>query len=335
MPIKFVKRSLLVLIFLGGFTSASFAQFRRDRSPVLPEDRFKSGAATLRAFIPVADAVRDSIVKFELDGKAVALGAVINSNGMVITKASEIKSGKLTCKLADGRELAADVAGVDDDNDVALVKIKATGLKPIDWTFTDPGVGQWAVTPGIEISPEAVGVVSVPPRKIFPKRAYIGVVLDFNSPSAKIAGVMSGLGAEKAGLKPGDIIMAVNETVVKKSEELSETLRNLREGQMVKLRIQREEKEFETSIKMKVPQPDRRDRQERMNRMGGEISQRAEGFAQAIQHDSVLQPWQCGGPLVNLEGKAIGLNIARAGRVATYALPAELVKQLIDGWVAP
>ena len=59
-------------------------------------------------------------------------------------------------------------------------------------------------------------------------------------------------------------------------------------------------------------------------------SQRAEGFEQAIEHDTVLQPWLCGGPLVNLDGEAIGLNIARAGRVTTYALSSKLVKRLIE-----
>jgi serine protease Do len=67
-----------------------------------------------------------------------------------------------------------------------------------------------------------------------------------------------------------------------------------------------------------------------MNRLGTELSQRSEGFELAIQHDTVLQPWQCGGPLVNLDGKAIGLNIARAGRIASYALPAVLVKQIVE-----
>jgi S1-C subfamily serine protease len=33
--------------------------------------------------------------------------------------------------------------------------------------------------------------------------------------------------------------------------------------------------------------------------------------------------------LVNLDGKAIGLNIARASRVATYALPAAMVEQVL------
>jgi len=64
-------------------------------------------------------------------------------------------------------------------------------------------------------------------------------------------------------------------------------------------------------------------------RLRGQVSQRSQGFEQALEHDTVLQPWLCGGPLVNLEGKAIGLNIARAGRVTTYALPAKLVKKII------
>ena len=64
------------------------------------------------------------------------------------------------------------------------------------------------------------------------------------------------------------------------------------------------------------------------------MSQRAEGFEQVIEHDTVLQPWLCGGPLVDLDGKAIGLNIARAGRVSTYALPASLVKRIVKKLVS-
>jgi serine protease Do len=49
-----------------------------------------------------------------------------------------------------------------------------------------------------------------------------------------------------------------------------------------------------------------------------------------MQHDTVLQPNQCGGPLVNLDGKAVGINIARASRVASYALPASAIKPLLE-----
>ena len=33
---------------------------------------------------------------------------------------------------------------------------------------------------------------------------------------------------------------------------------------------------------------------------------------------------------MNLDGRAIDLSIARAGRVTTYALPARLVKRILD-----
>jgi serine protease Do len=159
------------------------------------------------------------------------------------------------------------------------------------------------------------------------------VVLDFKSPDAKIAQIIAGLGAEAAGLKPGDSVLTVNDSPVKEGQELVKRLRKFREGQSVKLRVQRGEEEFEATIKMMAPKPERGgrgfDRSDRMNQMGSVTSQRAEDFELVIQHDTVLQNWQCGGPLMNLEGKAIGLNIARAGRVASYALPASVVKPAI------
>jgi serine protease Do len=312
------------------------AQNSSGRPPRLPEGRFKSGAITLRAFAPVAEVVRDCVVKFIIDGKTVALGAVVDADGLVITKATEIKDGKLKCRLANGREVDAQRLAADDENDVALVKVMvaAGDLKTIKWSAEDVSVGQWAVTPGIETFPEAVGVISVPSRKILHKRALIGVLLDFQAASARIKEVMPDMGAEKAGLKPGDVILAVNDAPIAKSEELTSTLRNYRDGHTVKLRVRREQEEFDAEVTLSLPKPERTprgfSREERMNRLGGEVSQRAEGFDLALQHDTTLQPGQCGGPLVNLDGKAIGLNIARAGRVASYALPSSLVKQIIE-----
>src|SRR4029077_19340093 len=129
-------------------------------------------------------------------------------------------------------------------------------LKPVTWTSEDLLAGQWAGTPGIEIMPEAAGVISVQPRKILHRQAFIGVTLDFSTPTARIAEITSGLGAEKAGLKPGDIILAVNESRVKKSEELANILRTYREGQTVKLRVERDKQPFDTTVQMSVPKPE-------------------------------------------------------------------------------
>jgi serine protease Do len=244
---------------------------------------------------------------------------------LVITKASEIVGGNLTCRLPDGEAVEASLVLVNEENDLGLVRVNATGLTPIQWASEEAVVGQWAVTPGIETYPETVGIISVPPRKIPPGRALIGVQLDSG---AVIAGLMEGYGAEKAGLKPGDVVLAVNDQNVGSSPELTRALRQYRQGEKVKLLVRRGEEEFETEVRMMVHPERTRDRPVR--RFVGEVSRRAAGFDLVLQHDSVLSPWQCGGPLLNLEGKAIGVNIARAGRIASYALPARLVQEIIE-----
>ena len=330
---QFVIGISLVIWFSSFVIQRASAQEFSARAARLPRDYFKNGGETLLAFEPISRATRDSVVKIDLNGGTVALAAVIDASGLAVTKASEIQEGKLTAWLAIGKEVEVQFIAKDAENDLALVKVNAKNLKPIQWATDESSVGQWVVTPGIAETPQAVGIVSVPPRKIPPPRAFIGVVLDFKSPEAKIAQIMEGLGAEAAGLKPGDVVLKVNDSPVKEGQELVRTLRTFREGQSVKVRVQRGEEEFDVTIKMMAPKPEGGgrglDRAARMNQMGSVTSQRAEGFDLAIQHDTVLQNWQCGGPLMNLDGKAVGLNIARAGRVASYALPSSLVRPAI------
>ena len=61
------------------------------------------------------------------------------------------------------------------------------------------------------------------------------------------------------------------------------------------------------------------------SKVNGPRNVRLSGFDRVIQHDTVLDPEDCGGPVLDLSGRAVGLNIARAGRVVTYSLPASLV----------
>jgi serine protease Do len=299
----------------------------------LTRPRFRNGEETLVAFAPVSAATRHSVVKFEVDSETVALGTVVDASGLVLTKASEIRPGKLMCWLADEKRADAEVIRVDPEQDVALVRVHAQGLKPIQWAEAPVFVGEWAITPGIVETPHAVGIVSALPRRIGRQQALIGVQFDFNASAPRIGAVLEGMGAEKVGLRPGDVIMSVNSTLTTNREQVSHMLRGFHAGQTVKLRVQRDEDQLEVTVPMMVLGADVSGRglypQQRFDPLSGDVSQRAEGFEQVIEHDTVLQPWLCGGPLVNLDGKAIGLNIARAGRVSTYALPAALVKRLL------
>jgi len=195
-------------------------------------------------------------------------------------------------------------------------------------------IGQWAITPGIIDTPHAVGIVSALPRRIRPERAFVGIGFDVSTSVPKIGQIMPGLGAEKAGLQAGDVILAVNDTVVTNRAQVIDMVREFREGQTISLLVEREDEEFGADIKLMVPHDGELGFasffQDQSRRLAGRISHRSEGFQQAIEHDTVLQPWLCGGPLVNLDGEAVGLNIARAGRVSTYALPARLVMEVLQ-----
>ncbi len=327
------KWGLSGLMLLFAWSTQILAAQDAARLPALARDRFRSGEETLRAFAPVSAATRNSIVKLNVDGETMALGAVVDTNGLVLTKASQLKKGKLTCWLASEREVDAELLAVDDEEDVGLVRVHAQGLTPIRWAVGSVAIGQWAITPGIADTPHAVGIISALPHRIRPQRAFIGVQFDFSTSKPRIEEVLSGLGAEKAGLKPGDILLALNNVTVTNRQQVVETLREFREGQAVKLHVQRGEKQFDAEVRLMVPKSGQLTRafefDQRYARLEGEVSRRAQGFEQAIEHDTVLHPWLCGGPLVNLEGQAIGINIARAGRVTTYALPARLVQRIL------
>jgi serine protease Do len=326
-------RALLVLALAVGLVPQLPGAQDAAVSASLRRDRYRSGEATLSAFAPVSEATRNSIVKLNVNGATVALATVVDTNGWALTKASELKKGKLTCWLATEKEVDAELISTDEEEDLALVRVHAVGLKPIRWAAGEVTVGQWAITPGIAATPHAVGIISALPHRVRPPRALIGVKFDNFWSKPIITDVLPGFGAEQVGLKSGDVIVAVNALAVTNREQVVEALREYREGQTVKLLIQRSGTQFTVEVRMMVPRPGQLEGdpevQQRLDRMDGEVSRRSQGFEQAIEHDTVLQPWLCGGPLVDLDGKAIGINIARASRVSTYALPSRLVKQVL------
>jgi hypothetical protein len=58
-------------------------------------------------------------------------------------------------------------------------------------------------------------------------------------------------------------------------------------------------------------------------------SLRREGFPIVFAHDGCLRPEQCGGPVVDLAGRMVGLNIARADTTRTLAIPADVLQKVI------
>lgn len=312
--------AVLGCVLLSGFPAALQANER-------------SHAKVLAAFRDVIKDPAQSTVRVFSDGRKAALGAVVDSQGFVVTKASELK-GKLECQLQDGRRVAADIVGRDATNDVALLKIEATKLPSIAWADSpDATVGSWLITPGLEVDPVAIGVVSVGARKIAAPSGALGVQLDQKDDVARIERVMPESAAERAGIQNGDLVLKVNSKDIKGRQNLIETVRGYMPGERIDVVVKRGDKEMTLTVTLgnlaQLFHGPGNDRAEFQNNLGGQLSDRRAGFTMAIQHDTVLKPYECGGPIVDLDGKCLGINIARAGRVESYAIPATLVREIV------
>jgi serine protease Do len=285
------------------------------------------------------------------NGSPAAWGTVVRSDGYIVSKASEVtgRAGeppvKLTCRIGT-RDLPVTAVKFNTGQDLALLKVEANGLVPVLWADGDPPVpGSWLITPAPEKGALGLGIVSVPtraipdaPRILLGNRAVIGVILEPKAKEAVVQGVAPNLPAARAGLRPGDVILNIDGQPTPTFKEVTEAMGKYNTGDTITLEIRRDGKP--TKLKIDLVSSDRMapklngDQLTHLSEAGGTISKRHNGFPSALTHDTVLQAAQCGGPVVDLDGRAIGLNIARADRTASYAIPAATIRRLVAEMLA-
>ena len=286
----------------------------------------------ISVFEPVSKSMEQATVPVFSDGKQVALGTVIEADGLILTKASELKQN-LFCKIGD-EEIKAKIIGIHRKTDLALLKIDADDLNVIRWA-KDPTeeVGNWVVSPKAQEGKNAVGVIStLKRRQIKRSRPFVGISMTNKENGIQITSVVNRSPADLSGLLVGDVIYKIDDQPVKEISELQNILGQFDAGDRVTLDVLRFKEEVQVRVTLaeyeKLAPSSQRSNQQ--NSMGSELSRRRKDFPLALQHDSMLQSNTCGGPLLDLAGDAIGINIARAGRVASYALPIETVLPIIE-----
>lgn len=341
MELIVVRRSLLVLTFLVGAlslapaTSATAqdvegAEWLHDRFAFRVSNRRDNGDM-MKLLQPVCESPGDATVQVFSDGKPVALGVVVGSDGLVLTKRSELSGDPIRVRLPDQRLVNARVAAVRREADLALLQADAEGLQAADFSTVEPEVGSFLISVGRGGRPIGLGVVSVRSRAI---NAYgrLGVRLENDEEgNARVDVVVPASGAHDAGVKPGDQILAVDGREAAGRDEVIRVLRDRFPGESVRLTISREGDKVE--LDAQIREFSLMLESENDVRLNGPRSNRLSGFKSVVQHDTVLDPDQCGGPILDTAGQVIGVNIARAGRVVSYALPAALVVPLVDEMV--
>ena len=275
---------------------------------------------TLRAFRESIGDTWKSTVQILVRNRQVALGAVVHPDGWIVSKSSEVPD-QFDVKLADGTKAVGAVRIRRTDMDLALIKIERDGLLPIELkTNREVPIGGWLISTDIRPSALSIGVVGVANRNVRPEKPVLGVRLELTpdrTQGAMVASIVDGGGADRAGIEIGDIIQTVDGKSYSKRDDVLDKLRSLQAGQFVELGILRDERPIKITAQMMDLANSLFDSTEM--EVNGHISARATGFQNVIQHDTVLQPHQCGGPIVDVEGNVVGLNIARNGRVASLA----------------
>jgi len=310
---------LATTIFLFGIPCTTLGQ---------PDEFLRTNPKFIAAFREVVKPHVAVTVRIQCDGKDTCLGTIVGADGWILTKAHDL-TGKITCTFADGNTLDARIVGVHESHDLAMLKVAQRLLHVA--TLADSKstqAGSWVASPGATKDPVGIGVVSVATRKV--KEAYLGIQLEMTKDGLEVQGILQKSAAWKAGLNSKDILLGVNGRKIVDMDQLQQIIADLTPGDAITLRVRRAGKEQELRAVLQSREQAGDFRSEFQNRLGSELSTRRSGYSVILQHDSGLKASDCGGPLVDLKGRVVGINISRAGRVETWAVPAEIVSPLLE-----
>ena len=285
----------------------------------------KDGQTLERAMRPlVRDARRAVLEVREGNARTVSLATLVGERGRAVTKASVLPA-QFDVRSYDGVERSARILAIDEEQDLALLQVESGDLPGLPLDFEERfRPGQFLVSASGRSHPLGVGVLSVAPRRIPAESGFLGVSFDDADGRVRITQVAPESAAERHGLKVDDLVRAVDDQEIASGAGFQSAIARKSPGTRVRLRLQRGEEAIDLRVTLgarETGQPESLD---------GERSVRRAGFPRALQHDTVISPWQCGGPLLDMEGRCVAINIARAGRTATLAIPAEAVRKFLE-----
>jgi len=307
----------------------------------------KSNLDFLSSLSALQQGLKNSVLEIKRDGKTVVHATVVSPTGLLITKASELSKPEDLLAHFNGKTYPITIIGTDKENDLALISIRANGLVAIRWDEDEPSPATLVFSP----SPDGMeyGVITQParsaPKKGFEKNvsskepsAYLGVSFSPESTSAIISGIDIDSPADKIGLFEGDEVIKMNGKSIDTAQELGEAISKHGPGEKITIVVKRGDEEVTLKPILDVRQAKaigtfdrtaarRDDALSSLSGRGGKLSKRRNDFPRTLYHDQILKPQNCGTPLINRKGEVVGLNIARALRHRSLAIPAKTVSE--------
>lgn len=316
---------------LSGYGHARVDLFRQAKEQLLAGKHVRKGSLSgpfASGKMPgFAEAARKSVVTVEVDGQRVAFGVIVDADGLVITKRSSVRSGA-TCRLRDGRRLAATIVADSHAYDLVLLRISIKDLPAIDWSSNEPRPGMLVASVANESTPAVYGVVSSSPASVEAERGYFL----FNSEPTegkrgiRVTSVTRAL--TRKVLKKGDIITHIDGVSTPDAQSFLR-VRDARTatgivGESILFSINRNDQKLDVNVPIE-------------SETGSFMHGRHTGFPAGFIHDSAirrgrlqrLELTDLGTPVVDTEGRVVGISIGIV-RDYNYALPAGDVRRIVD-----
>jgi serine protease Do len=202
-------------------------------------------------------------------------------------------------------------------------------LHPVIWPDKyDPQVGTLLAAIGPNGKPLAAGIVSVGRRDLpartckdkLPLRVPVTdleVMLWLKSGGEQVidyVGVSCGL-ALAAGIHRGDLIQSLGGQNVRTMDDFKKSLQGHLSGDIVNVGLLHDGKQVELKLPLSAG-------------LYPGISFRSDGFPTVFEHGIPVMANECGGPLVDLSGRVVGITIARVGH-GCMAVPGDCIERLL------
>lgn len=333
-------KKLFILIFALGALHATAASS-------LPSDLRTDGKTVVAAFSDVGKIARSCTVQI-IYGTSykIAIGTLVNDEGLVVTKHSELDTAKAGGTLRISmpgakRYNRGKIVAHDKATDLVFIATDLTGKPLYTWAKTDeiaPATWVVAGVAGSKTRPYVrAGITSATARAIPKTGAVIGILMGTavsEKEGVPVREVTPKGPSEKAGMKNGDVILSIEGETVNSTEELKKAVGKHDAGETITVVVQRKEEQKTLKITLGYRELVFASMKSRNDKLSGKVSVRRTGFEKVIQHEVTLAPSEMGGPLLDLKGRLLGINIARRNRVEFFALPASLIQKVIKAKAA-
>ena len=266
------------------------------------------------------------------DNRLVCHGIAV-ADDMVLSKASTIARETRTPRIITGenQDLGfARVVAIDSELDLALLKVDEHFSPQFQWGETPSDAGRIMVFPRSNGQAPSIGIVQRDDDQIpldSSDRPFIGIGFEpaRNQPGLRVTRVVESSSAHHAQLRPQDIISKIDGIDITDRSILRKIINDSDVGDTLDISVLRNKEPIDIQLRIGI-------------RPSGTIpsntstgtNRLTSGYGKVILNDVALKSYEVGMPAIDLNGKAVGMVIARRGRTATIVIPGDRVLRAVN-----